>query len=379
MTLLDTHTFHIFMSMCVSVCLCVHSSLSLYRYLSLCLCVCVCVCAGRSQVWVEVFVPSLGRYVHADPCEKSLDAPLTYEAGWNKKLSYIFSFSRFGVTDVIHRYSRKFTSTVCHSRSLCTEKFVRDRVKRLDIEAQSWYCQQLLLRQSNTQATAAIATATAGAEGCALTLARLQQGISSFFPSHYSSLNVPSDLSLSDLIARKTTEQKDLRMLMFLQSTQLSPAELQGRISGDKDWKESRGEAGTASAAVGGGGGGGVPCREVAGMQWLREVSIAAEMSGLLSVSCLCSCLAHVLCCVVLCCVVLCCVVTYMMYVLFYYRILQSIVLASCVEGGEGGGKLDISVSSVANDDVVDNPSNKFTSDLSMLHARWIATPEGKQ
>mgnify|MGYP003386391082 FL=1 len=235
------------------------------------------------KVWVEIFVPSLGRYVHADPCEKSLDAPLTYEAGWNKKLSYVFAFSRFGVTDVIHRYSRKFSSTVCQSRSLCTEKFVQTRVKAMDSQVQQWYCQQLLFRQGSN---VTLGLGTEGRSAAApLTLARFQQGHTAFAPSYYSNLNLVSELSFTDLVERKRAAQKDLQMLMFLQSTQFSPEELQGRISGDTAWKESRGEAGlpaatatataTATAVEEG------SCREVEGMEWLKKVWSGVVWCGL--------------------------------------------------------------------------------------------------
>lgn len=269
---------------------CVCSFVNIYVFIhSLCLHISACMClepgypgcpvacsllpAICSQVWVEIFVPSLGRYVHADPCEKSLDAPLTYEAGWNKKLSYVFAFSRFGVTDVIHRYSRKFSSSVCQSRSLCSEKFVQTRVKALDEHVQQWYCQQILFRQQQLQQQGGV-NASGGA---CLTLARLQQGSSAFAPAYYSSQNpcVASDLSLPDVVARKQGGLRDLQLLMFLQtgSTQLSAEEMQGRISGDEAWKQSRGEAGTAAAGGGGSGGAGeVSYRDVEGMEWLLEV-----------------------------------------------------------------------------------------------------------
>lgn len=199
---------------------------------------------------MEVYLQSLGRYVHADPCEKSLDAPLTYEAGWNKKLSYIFSFSRFGVTDVIHRYSRKFCSTVCQSRSLCTEKFVRDRVEALDCQVQSLFQQQLSVN-------------TASGSEAYLTLVRFRLGSAGFSPSYYSSLNLRSELSVNEVIDRKRRQKMDLQMLMFLQSTRLNQSELQGRISGEKDWKESRGEAGEVDEAA---------YKDIEGMRWLQEV-----------------------------------------------------------------------------------------------------------
>eukprot|EP01031_Cornospumella_fuschlensis_P032326 gene32326-39095_t len=51
------------------------------------------------HVWVEVYLPELGRYVHLDPCERAFDTPLLYEGGWGKKLSYVVGVSRFGMKD----------------------------------------------------------------------------------------------------------------------------------------------------------------------------------------------------------------------------------------------------------------------------------------
>jgi peptide-N4-(N-acetyl-beta-glucosaminyl)asparagine amidase len=69
------------------------------------------------HVWVEMWMPSRGRYVHADPCERALDNPLMYEKGWNKNLSHVLSFSRHGVTDASPRYSRKFDEVLLRRSS----------------------------------------------------------------------------------------------------------------------------------------------------------------------------------------------------------------------------------------------------------------------
>ncbi|KAL7055289.1 hypothetical protein AAHC03_024372 [Spirometra sp. Aus1] len=56
------------------------------------------------HVWCEVWleepttvaegtVAPTGRWVHVDVCEGLIDAPLVYEAGWHKKLSYIFALT----------------------------------------------------------------------------------------------------------------------------------------------------------------------------------------------------------------------------------------------------------------------------------------------
>ncbi|CAM9368889.1 unnamed protein product [Chrysoparadoxa australica] len=60
------------------------------------------------HVWTEVWVPKLGRFVHCDPCENRFDAPLLYERGWGKRLSYVLAFSREGCVDVSRRYTKRW-------------------------------------------------------------------------------------------------------------------------------------------------------------------------------------------------------------------------------------------------------------------------------
>ncbi|CAJ1335810.1 unnamed protein product, partial [Effrenium voratum] len=55
------------------------------------------------HVWTELWVSH--RWRHCDPCEAAWDAPLTYEAGWGKKLSYVIAFSPQEVVDVTPRYT----------------------------------------------------------------------------------------------------------------------------------------------------------------------------------------------------------------------------------------------------------------------------------
>jgi len=257
------------------------------------------------HVWVEVYLPSLGRYVHADPCEKSLDAPMTYEAGWNKQLNYVFSFSRFGVTDVIYRYSRKFSSTVIQNRSLCSEKFVQNRVKFLDQQAQNWFSQRSWRNQPQ-----GLASSGGVAAGGALTLRRFEIGSSAFSPSYYTSSNLSSDLLWTEIESRKRSQQRDLMMLMFLQSTQLRPEEMQGRISGDKEWKKARGEDGDAKGRDGNEN----SSRDVEALNWLIDGMIMASPRH----------------------------------------------------------DLEIFVSSVGNDDKLDNPSNCYHSDIALQHTHCI-------
>lgn len=69
------------------------------------------------HVWTEVHLGARDGggapgWVHADPCECVLDAPLMYEKGWGKRLSYVFSFGRDEVVDVAPRYSASWDATL---------------------------------------------------------------------------------------------------------------------------------------------------------------------------------------------------------------------------------------------------------------------------
>ncbi|XP_039758974.1 peptide-N(4)-(N-acetyl-beta-glucosaminyl)asparagine amidase isoform X2 [Pararge aegeria] len=57
------------------------------------------------HVWCEVFDYDSNSWLHADPCEGKLNAPLIYTHGWGKKLSYVIAFSRDDLQDVTWRYT----------------------------------------------------------------------------------------------------------------------------------------------------------------------------------------------------------------------------------------------------------------------------------
>ena len=64
------------------------------------------------HVWSEIWIPTLGRYVHVDPCERALDTPLMYESGWNKNLTHVISFSQYGAVEATPRYTRKLAEVI---------------------------------------------------------------------------------------------------------------------------------------------------------------------------------------------------------------------------------------------------------------------------
>ena len=82
------------------------------------------------HVWTEVWLEGRERYVHVDACEAAVDSPLLYEAGWGKKLSYIFAAGPDGVVDVTRRYTRQWGSgEILARRRACSEAAVAGVVR----------------------------------------------------------------------------------------------------------------------------------------------------------------------------------------------------------------------------------------------------------
>ncbi|XP_019258725.1 PREDICTED: peptide-N(4)-(N-acetyl-beta-glucosaminyl)asparagine amidase isoform X2 [Nicotiana attenuata] len=72
------------------------------------------------HVWTECFSPSLGRWMHLDPCEGIYGNPLLYEKGWKKSLNYVIAIAKDGVHDVTKRYTRKWPE-VLSRRNITSE------------------------------------------------------------------------------------------------------------------------------------------------------------------------------------------------------------------------------------------------------------------
>eukprot|EP00762_Andalucia_godoyi_P003209 ANDGO_01032.mRNA.1 Peptide-N(4)-(N-acetyl-beta- glucosaminyl)asparagine amidase len=84
------------------------------------------------HVWTEVYLEDEQRWIHTDCCEDIRDAPLVYESGWGKKLSYIFSFSVEEVRDVTKRYTRRY-SEVLSRRTMMPEDDLERLVEKLNL------------------------------------------------------------------------------------------------------------------------------------------------------------------------------------------------------------------------------------------------------
>uniref|UniRef100_A0A6B2KXB5 PUL domain-containing protein n=1 Tax=Arcella intermedia TaxID=1963864 RepID=A0A6B2KXB5_9EUKA len=79
------------------------------------------------HVWTEVYSQKLNRWIHCDSCEAKFDAPLLYESGWGKKLSYVIAFSAVEVVDVTKRYTLKYEE-VRSRRNMVSEEFLKNQI-----------------------------------------------------------------------------------------------------------------------------------------------------------------------------------------------------------------------------------------------------------
>lgn len=160
------------------------------------------------HVWVEIFSKKEDRWLHCDPCENSIDNPLLYEAGWGKKLTYVIGVSQDDIQDVTWRYT--------HSQN---HKIV---LSRRHLVSEPWLVK---------------------------TIIRLRQQLQSKL--------IP---------ARKQVLETRLikELVEFLSPTKpTNEAELRGRISGSKEWREARKEIGNIN-------------NKNAGFEW----DITANMNG---------------------------------------------------------------------------------------------------
>merc|ERR1719271_528929 len=153
------------------------------------------------HVWTEIYSDTLGRWLHADSCEAALDCPLVYEQGWGKKLTYCLAFARDNVVDVTQRYSKKFNEVLTR---------------------RTQFSEQQLERVMS-----------------ALNEFALERGLA----------NLPSDVT----DARRSTLKlrADAEVKEFAETWANTPKtdEQIGRTSGDKEWREQRGELGATSEA----------------------------------------------------------------------------------------------------------------------------------
>ncbi|CAJ1442949.1 unnamed protein product [Effrenium voratum] len=114
------------------------------------------------HVWTELWVSH--RWRHCDPCEAAWDAPLTYEAGWGKKLSYVIAFSPQEVVDVTPRYTGNWPDVLL--RRTVPEDKLQEIIREVDeaARAPSWRQAELAELRARISATAPSSAALSAAE-----------------------------------------------------------------------------------------------------------------------------------------------------------------------------------------------------------------------
>ncbi|XP_018306019.1 peptide-N(4)-(N-acetyl-beta-glucosaminyl)asparagine amidase [Mycetomoellerius zeteki] len=94
------------------------------------------ICDETDHVWTEIWSASNKKWIHLDPCENIIDKPLMYEKGWQKKLTYIISYSRDEVQDVTWRYTRD-QEAVMKRRRTCAEQSLIHLLQSLTYQRQN--------------------------------------------------------------------------------------------------------------------------------------------------------------------------------------------------------------------------------------------------
>ena len=205
------------------------------------------------HVWVEVFVPSMGRFVHCDPCEKSFDAPLCYEQGWNKALTHVLSFSRYGVADSSARYSRMLQKVILRRGHALQEGCVLESAaKRAIAEADArveasfvQHQQQGYLRGGQTASGFSRLRGTFASSTLSMLADPVRLAGSN--PSAVFASTSVLELTVEDMQKRKALDRWEIGGLSFQRKAVGDPGkaeESQGRSSGDAEWKAQRGEDG---------------------------------------------------------------------------------------------------------------------------------------
>lgn len=68
----------------------------------------------------QVFSEAQNRWIHIDPSDNVVDAPLMYQHGWKRKVDYVIAFSHEDIQDVTWRYANNHMEAI-RNRQRCTE------------------------------------------------------------------------------------------------------------------------------------------------------------------------------------------------------------------------------------------------------------------
>ena len=77
----------------------------------------------NDHIWVEFWSDEKQRYVHVDPCENIVDAPLVYETGWKKAVSWVVAVGEDQCQDVTKKYTQNIDGCIQRRTSLITDEW----------------------------------------------------------------------------------------------------------------------------------------------------------------------------------------------------------------------------------------------------------------
>ena len=193
------------------------------------------------HVWVEVWSPAQCKWLHVDPCENAVDAPLLYEAGWGKKLNWVIAMSPREVVDVTWRYTQQWEE-VAQRRAEVPENWLAAYIAALDWQQFQHGQLHLPLSDEAPQASAAaIQLVLASAADIAQGKVGSGADTSSWLAKR-----------MAYISQRRQLENIQMSTNMLLKAGGASAAEASGRLSGSLQWRLARAETGNTAAGAGG-------------------------------------------------------------------------------------------------------------------------------
>ncbi len=191
------------------------------------------------HVWAEVWSPAQCKWLHVDPCENAIDAPLLYEAGWGKKLNWVIAMSPREVVDVTWRYTQNWEE-VSQRRAEVPEAWLAAYVRTLDW--QQWQHSLLHLPLSDDAPQA-----SSSALGLVLaTASDIAHGKAGSGPDTSRWLAA----RLTYLQRRRQLENIQMATNVLVKAGSLSAAEATGRLSGSLQWRLARAETGAGGGSA---------------------------------------------------------------------------------------------------------------------------------
>lgn len=109
--------------------------------------------ATFDHVWTEVYSVSQNRWIHVDPSDNVIDAPLMYQHGWKRNVDYVIAYSHDDIQDVTWRYANNHKETLSN-RIKCNESElletilkIREKRQKNCTKARKYYLRKRNLRE----------------------------------------------------------------------------------------------------------------------------------------------------------------------------------------------------------------------------------------